>query len=436
MFPEMPLAALLPALVLGIGPAQLDAPVPEASPQIYGGDAVEDPQDYFEVVAIQAGGSLCTGTVVAPTLVLTAAHCLEDISGANAILVFFGNDITAPVGGAPLTASAFGVHPDYCTSGCDTDINDVGYIVLSQAVSLDFAEPLVDPDTYVEVVGPGTEVQIVGFGQTEDGSQGEKRVVRTSIRSFSDSGAEFLAGGDGKDSCNGDSGGPALVELPGGERKLVGILSRGFACGDGGIYGSPYPALCWIRDETGVAATIAIACPSTSGKMRRTAAGVRGQRGLAETSHPSCWSLSSGCSAVDDAGPLPLLNTRRELADRHPSLPRCPRRRADCRRAWRYGGRSTRHGRRRGDTARSVSDDGRPRRAHTPCSAAPHPARAPPASSPAARAASSGSPTAQQRRRRWLRVRPQRAPGVPPARPGPLLERLRRPAAPTSRRRR
>lgn len=248
----MPLPALVTVLSLAIGPGQVQTPPPEAEPFVFGGSAVEDPDALLEVVGLQVGASLCTGTVVAPDLVLTAAHCLDGQPPIPTIRVFFGNDLEDPLGGAPIGVTAYGSHPSYCPDDCDTDIFDIGYVRLASEVQLDFAEPLVDPEQYAQLVGPGTEVRIVGFGQDEEGDQGFKREVVVPIRSFTDSGAEFLAGGDGKDSCNGDSGGPALITLPNGDRKLLGILSRGFDCGEGGIYGSPYPALCWVRDETGV----------------------------------------------------------------------------------------------------------------------------------------------------------------------------------------
>ena len=51
---------------------------------------------------------------------------------------------------------------------------------------------------------------------------------------------EIVAGGNGYDSCKGDSGGPAYVSI-GTSYKLAGVTSRstensGQACGDGGVY--------------------------------------------------------------------------------------------------------------------------------------------------------------------------------------------------------
>src|SRR5690606_13922230 len=98
----------------------------------------------------------------------------------------------------------------------------------------------------------GHELWFVGFGEDDDGAIGIKREVAATLTGVNESGREFRAGGGGKDTCCGDSGGPALVQLDSGEWRLAGVLSRGGTCGEGGIYGVPMPELCWLRDSSGV----------------------------------------------------------------------------------------------------------------------------------------------------------------------------------------
>lgn len=233
-------------------PAPLRTPAPPPS-TIVGGEPT-DPGEFGGVVAILAGQGLCTGTVVSPRVVVTAGHCLADIDDAEDIEVFYGDEVTSD---NKVLIDSYGVHPQFCPD-CDDEIFDYGYIVLAEEFPLpdEWLLPIVDQDEWDQTMGEGGTVVIVGYG--EDPSVGDdnrgigtKRSVATWISRITDNGYEFFAGGDQRDSCRGDSGGPAFVQLVNGQWRLAGIVSRGSnPCGDGGFYGVPYPALPWLRQET------------------------------------------------------------------------------------------------------------------------------------------------------------------------------------------
>jgi hypothetical protein len=214
---------------------------------IFGGDPVA-PGDWPAVVAVQTD-KLCTGTLVAPDLVLTAAHCFD--ADASAIVrVVFGDELAT---GQVVVSQDWGRHPDFCLpSECDEDLSDFGWIRLPAPVSVAPILPITDQAEFDQVMRIGAELEFVGYGMDDSGVTGAKREVSSSLTGFSSSGREFDAGGDGKDTCNGDSGGPALVRLSNGELRLAGVISRGGECGKGGIYGVPTPELCWLRDSSGV----------------------------------------------------------------------------------------------------------------------------------------------------------------------------------------
>lgn len=226
---------------------------PEVDP-IIGGRTTE-PGEFDGVVAIQAGNGLCTGTVVASRLVLTAAHCLDQLDDNAEVVVHYGQEINKMTVGV----SDWGVHPRFCPE-CKEDIFDYGYVEIQADFSIPggFIVPITTQDEWDQAMAPGKEVTLVGYGDSSDdgsiqGGIGIKREVTTTIRRISPAGLEFYAGGNDMDSCNGDSGGPAFVRVASGALRLAGITSRGSSpCGNGGYYGAPYPALCWIRDETGV----------------------------------------------------------------------------------------------------------------------------------------------------------------------------------------
>ncbi len=248
MLTSMAVAALAVSLVLASAPSDLSSQPGE--PLIFGGEPVYG-DELAQVVAIQIGPTLCTGTVVSQRVVLTAGHCFASNPNPEDISVKIGDHILAPL--VSLGVTAWGRHPDFCAE-CEEDIHDFGYLILQESVGFEegFAPPLATAEAFEQYMTIGQEVWLVGYGEDEEGERGQKRKVGASIRKFSGPGGEFLAGGSGKDSCFGDSGGPALLMLPEGKLGLAGVLSRGYACGEGGFYGIPYPVLCWLRDETGV----------------------------------------------------------------------------------------------------------------------------------------------------------------------------------------
>ncbi|MCA9683642.1 MAG: trypsin-like serine protease [Myxococcales bacterium] len=243
------------SLIAGLpGPGEPDRPGQIAAPldpqAIYGGQRVAA-GDWPAVVAVRSD-KLCTGTLVAPDLVLTAAHCF-DPPPAGQVVVDFGDAIQL---GADTTipAADWGRHEEFCLpKDCGEDLHDFAWVRLNQAVDVPPIPLITNQQDCDALMAVGTPVTLVGFGQADgdDPVLGFKREVEVTITGYDDSGREFRAGGDGKDSCNGDSGGPALVQAAGGQWYLAGVLSRGGECGGGGVYGVPFPELCWLRDSSG-----------------------------------------------------------------------------------------------------------------------------------------------------------------------------------------
>lgn len=213
---------------------------------IFGGEEAE-PGEWPAVVAIQTG-KLCTGTLVAPDLILTAAHCFD--TDPATVQVYFGDDLN---GGQVVISSDWAKHPDFCLpADCGEDLYDFAWIRLPTPATIEPIEPITNQAEFDEIMRVGTPLWFVGFGQDDDGIIGIKREVLAALTGFNESGREFRAGGEGKDTCYGDSGGPALAQLSSGEWRITGVISRGGACGQGGIYGVPLPELCWLRDSSGV----------------------------------------------------------------------------------------------------------------------------------------------------------------------------------------
>ncbi|MEM6295757.1 MAG: trypsin-like serine protease [Myxococcota bacterium] len=244
---------------LAVAPTSLGAATPDLEPQtIVGGEDLtfDDFEEYSGVVAVVAGSSLCTGTLVEDGLILTAAHCLLGVTDASQIRVFNGLDVSSS---PSVVATGFGGHPDFEIES-NRDAFDYGYVTIPDN-GLD-ATPIptvIDQDEWdfiASTLSADGNVILVGYGidpavQAPGEGIGIKRRVTTRASKFTDSGFEFIAGGGGKDSCEGDSGGPAFARNADGALRLIGITARGSdPCGKGGFYGVPYHALAWVSEQT------------------------------------------------------------------------------------------------------------------------------------------------------------------------------------------
>lgn len=241
----------LTALANGPGGWAAEAPEPST---IIGGDVItaDEADEYSGVVAIVVNSTICSGTLVDDDLILTAAHCLRNVSDAAELRVFNGLSLGSP----GVSATDFGVHPDFDVEA-KRDAFDYGFVSIVPG-SLDATPiPVVTEQTEWDEIEPTLSgedsIILAGYGLDPDAPSnvnlGVKRRVTTNVRGFTATGIEFVAGGDGRDSCEGDSGGPALARNAAGELRLIGITARGSdPCGKGGFYGVPYYALAWVSD--------------------------------------------------------------------------------------------------------------------------------------------------------------------------------------------
>lgn len=206
--------------------------------------------------------AICTGSWLSIDVIVTAAHCISTAADGSQIRIgalgsngmYSWDDTRVTVGRDTL------VHPVY-----DGKVwtHDVAVILVREGSKVGGAVCLPSKDT------PRPEADLItfGFGQDDNGNFGglnwvDLPFVASDVcqDSWSLEGCQVCAGGvQGKDTCNGDSGGPLMycqasspspVSPPGCTGMLVGSTSYGLAnCGGGvAVYSDLQHFVAWLED--------------------------------------------------------------------------------------------------------------------------------------------------------------------------------------------
>lgn len=225
-----PLAA--PVLALALAACGGAATVTTATrPIIAGSDDSGDPAVVMVLSQVpgSTSGNLCSGAIVSPHVVLTAAHCVDpSVVGMGVRFEVFVGPVLNNM--APMS-DFFGVaetHFDTAfNKGDPTAGHDVGIVILKAPTSI---APLAFNRSPLASSLIGQPGRLVGYGITSASdtmgtTAGTRRQAPTKLNSVD----PLLVGfEDGTHSiCEGDSGGPAFMTL-GGKELIVGVTSYGF----------------------------------------------------------------------------------------------------------------------------------------------------------------------------------------------------------------
>ena len=202
---------------------------------IYGGTPAQV-GDYPTVVVIELGSSaLCTGTLIHPSYVLTAAHCVDpEVIGVGTQdevtrLTKVRFDSVTAFSGTGRIVNAARTIPNPAFSEGQLGDDDIGLIELAQPVD----DRMVSRVNRVAAAAPvGVAVTLVGFGKDESNNVGIEQVLTnhgsSSCSTWGESDALLLcfSQSDGQGQCQGDSGGPSFVTID-GIQTVTGITSFG-----------------------------------------------------------------------------------------------------------------------------------------------------------------------------------------------------------------
>ena len=212
-------------------------------------DGEPSPVGRFPYFAHPVGFFVCGATLIHEDILLTAAHCNDgriNFLSASAIYIgstqFDGSDAIET-----MSATSFRNHPKYdafslskfMSDSVNLDVVD-NYIYDYSLVKLSRSSTVTPAPWNVNPAQPldNEELVTIGYGTiSQDGPLSAKLLeVKVNVTKFAtcdanynnelDAASTLCAAAPGKDSCNGDSGGPILNA----NGTIVGIVSLGIGC--------------------------------------------------------------------------------------------------------------------------------------------------------------------------------------------------------------
>jgi len=216
------------------------------------------------IVSLQMGEShFCGGTLVAPDLVITAAHCVAD--GNPDRIVAGAHDHYRPNANVQMSRPArVQAHQRYNPT---TTLNDIAVIKLAKPFTINAAVQPACLPAEGEAVPDAAQGTVAGWGLTQEGGGDVSNILMqvgvpviggsSCARQYASQGigidnAAMLCAGygqGGKDACQGDSGGPFVFKGTKGY-TLQGVVSFGVGCaraGSTGVYARVANYIGWIN---------------------------------------------------------------------------------------------------------------------------------------------------------------------------------------------
>ncbi|MGP9821281.1 S1 family peptidase [Salinarimonas sp. NSM] len=208
----------------------LIAVAPAPARAVVGGAPETGPLAASTLMILSSGGGACSGVVLAPDVVLTAAHC---VTAADAHRAHWRDP-----SGAPILAevAAIAVHPGYDAGAIEARRRSIDLALVR------LAEPLPPPFRAATLVdttaGAGEALDLLGYGISQEGEAGRltggrlRRARLSVVEPYGPSSILVWLSGAGAGGCHGDSGGP-IVRAD----AVIAVTSwtrgaNGAACGD------------------------------------------------------------------------------------------------------------------------------------------------------------------------------------------------------------
>ena len=195
-----------------------------------------------------SSGQFCGGTLVRPTIVITAAHCILGVPAPVISGVLVGRTTLNGTGGDMVPAAGFVIHPAW---NAGLNIFDIAAIRLTRPAGGGSSPLPWATSADAQWFSAGDTATVIGWGATSEGGNGSNALKEATVPIVSDAGCtsaygiqyvanQHLCAGypqGGTDTCQGDSGGPLMVRNGAGQFILAGITSWGNGCARAGYPG-------------------------------------------------------------------------------------------------------------------------------------------------------------------------------------------------------
>ncbi|MBS2018197.1 MAG: trypsin-like serine protease [Deltaproteobacteria bacterium] len=190
--------------------------------------------------------TFCTGTLVTPTKVLTAAHCVYGQSPLGMEFVLGSNPRATEI---VRRVKLISTHDLYQFRGDEPLAFDVAVLDLQEAITN--VEPAVLSAAPAGTFN-GRALRLVGYGKqigvdgAPTGTRAQARIIVSRIEP-----QYIVYAFRGEGACNGDSGGPAFLEVANGDTAYqVGVTSKGTrGCQGEGFYQRLDITADWLRNR-------------------------------------------------------------------------------------------------------------------------------------------------------------------------------------------
>ena len=251
-----------------MGIHQANAAAPQYRPTVIGGSAGSITDSPWQVAFIINGGTVCSGSFVSPTQIVSVAHCFQGIP-TNKVEAFAGiTKLSDRSAATQLQISKIVNHPGF---SFDTYANDIALVTLTKpAPASTNARTIALPTNQNGTVWPAaaTNAFISGWGETvATNAVAVNEIHEAQVQVLAGPGTntcgnygtsyipsmQICAGNTAGtiDACSGDSGGPFVIPVD-GIPVLAGAVSTGQSCASAqypGLYTRMTAFLPWLQSQ-------------------------------------------------------------------------------------------------------------------------------------------------------------------------------------------